>query len=318
MEQNKAKALLHYLQQDLCLNKKVIKEMSESKFNPLEIVKAQFSNKSAEKCRDMKISTMIILIIGLIFITAFPYINQRTGSCVQNAEASRYPGFGAALIKAAEENSFYVKDGILVSAESEKVIEEGEWTLVFTPLESDDYLKTHLQIKDGSYIIFSEKTITVSSNETSSTVSGSWSVLPDFSSEQINKARQKKDTMVLYIQALLFTLSTSGVPSAIVMMVLLIALQTVLFIFALSFMLSYSRKSGWDKKNTTKSRGLLSSMKIISSTAFLPCLAVSAVSWYKPSFGISLGWMIYSFILGLRAVTIYLGRVKGRDTRAVV
>lgn len=293
--------------------------MKDRSFNLLEIAKAQFSNRSAEKCKDMKTGTMVIIIIALIFISAFPYINQRVITGLRNSDASEYPGLGSALIKAARESGgFSVKNSELIFRDDEPVYDFGEWKVVFTEKDAEQYFKSCKDFKPYSMIIFSRKSLLINCVETSKTVNASYASFPGFSSEEILKAAKDKESMVLYIRALLFSMSTSQIPSAILMMILLITVQVTLFIFAMSLLLSHSKKNGWDKKDSAVRYGFMSSAKIITAVAVLPCFVVSGVSYFNPSFGLSLGWVLYSFILGLRVVIIYISRVKGRDTRPVV
>lgn len=291
----------------------------KSRFNVLDLVKAQVSNKSAEKCKEMKTGWMIFIIIALIFITAFPYINQRVGAGLRNSEASQYPGLGSALINAAKDcGGFTVENGELVCATPEQKFTSGQWIIVFTEGDAEKTLGKDLRLQNQSSIIFAKKTLLINCPETKMVLNGSYTSFPDFSSEQILKASKKTDTMVTYIQALLFSLSTAQIPAAILMMVILISFQTVLFIVAMAFLLSHSKRSGWDKQDTAKKYGFVSSMKMMTAVAILPAFLVSGISYFNPSFGLSLGWMIYSFVLGIRAVVIYISRVKGRDTRPVV
>lgn len=291
----------------------------KSRFNVLDLFKAQVSNKSAEKCKDMKTWAMVVIIIAIIFVTAFPYINQRVGSGLRSCDASQYPGLGSALISAAKNSGgFHVENGELVCNVPEQTFTDGNWEIVFTEDDSESTLGKRKELQASSSIIFGKTTLLINCPETKMVLNGSYKSFPDFSSEQILQASKKTTTMVTYIQALLFTLSNSQVPAAILMMLLLITMQTVLFIFAMAFLLSHSKRSGWDKQDTAKKYGFLSSAKIMTSVAILPALIVSGFSYYNPSFGLSLGWIIYSFVLGLRAILIYFSRVKGRDTRPVV
>lgn len=291
----------------------------KSRFDVLDLVKAQVSNKSAERCKDMKTVLMILIIIGIIFITAFPYVNQRVGAGLRNSDASKYPGLGSALISAAKNSSgFHVENDELVCEVPEQRFTDDRWVIVFTQDDAEKVLGKNNDLQLSSSIIFGKTTLLINCPENKMVLNGSYKTFPDFSSEQILKASKNTDTMVLYIQAMLFTLSNAQVPAAILMMILLISLQTVLFIFAMAFLLSYSKRNGWDKQGAYKKYGFVSSAKIMTSVAILPALIVSGFSYYNPSFGLSLGWIIYSFILGLRAITIYFSRVRGRDTRPVV
>lgn len=291
----------------------------KSRFNVLDLVKAQVSNKSAENCKDMKSGVMVLIIIAIIFITAFPYINQRVASGLRNSDASQYPGLGSALISAAKNGGgFHIENDELVCNVPEQKFTDGKWEIVFTENDAENTLGKYKDLQLSSSIIFGKTTLLINCPETKMVLNGSYKTFPDFSSEQILQAANKTDTMVLYVQALLFTMSNAQVPAAILMMVLLISMQTILFIFAMAFLLSHSKRSGWDKQDTGKKYGFLSSAKVITSVAILPALIVSGFSYYNPSFGLSLGWIIYSFVLGLRAILIYFSRVKGRDTRPVV
>lgn len=293
--------------------------MNNRSFSLLEIVKAQISNKNAENCKNMKNATMIIILIVLIFVGAFPYVNQRVGAGLRNSDASQYPGLGSVLINTAKHSGgFFVENYELFWDKGEQVFDEGDWKVVFTTKDAEQYLSSHKELKSVSTIIFSKKSLLISCPATEKTVNGMYSACPDFSSQQILEASKSTETMVTYIQALLFALCTAQIPSAILMMILLIAVQTVLFIFAMGFLLSHSKRNAWDKKESSRTYGLLSSIKIMTSIAILPCFFVSGYSYFNPSFGLSLGWILYSFILGLRAVTIYITRIKGRDTRPVV
>lgn len=293
--------------------------MNTKSFNLLSIIKAQVSNKEAENCKNMKNRTMIIIIIALIFISAFPYINQRVGAGLRNSNASEYPGFGAALIKSARNSGgFYIENNELNCNEFGKTYDFGEWKSVFTETDAEHYLSSHKELNLCSVIIFSKKSLLISCPSTGKVINSEYSSFKDFSSEEILKASKDTDSMILYIQALLFTMCTAQIPAAILMMILLISVQVVLFIFAMAFLLSRSKKNGWDKKDTSQQYGFISSAKVITSVAIFPCLFVSGLSYFNPSFGLSLGWILYSFVLGLRAVTIYISRVKDKDTRAVV
>lgn len=293
--------------------------MENRSFNLLEIIKAQISNKNAENCKNMKIRTMVIILIALVFISAFPYVNQRVGAGLRNSDASQYPGLGSVLINAAKKSGgFYVENNELVFPNGDQVFEEGQWKVVFTQVDAEMYLSNHPELSSVSSIIFSKKSLLINCPETQKQINSVYTAFPDFSSEQILQAAKKTDTMVVYIQALLFSMCTAQVPSAILMMVLLMAVQTVLFIFAMAFLLSHSKRNGWDKKDTSRKFGFLSCIKIMTSVAIFPCVFVSGISYFNPSFGLSLGWILYSFILGLRAITIYITRVRGKDTRQVV
>ena len=293
--------------------------MKKNTFNPLDIIKAQVSNKSAENCKDMKKSSLVVILIALIFVTAFPYVRQRVATGLTNSDASQYPGLGAALIKAAKVNSnFYVEGDELNADFSIDNTKLDDWTIVFTETKTDDYLLRDKSLNNCNVLIFGKSSILINCVTTGKKLSSTYKVIPDFSAEQIIKASKDTDTMVVYIQALLFSMSTGDIPSAIIMMILLITLQTLLFIVAISLFLSYSKKQSYDKKDSAKKYGFVNSLKIVATIAILPCVIVSAISYYYPSFGLSLGWVVYSFVLGLRVVLLYLGRVRVRDTRPVV
>lgn len=281
----------------------------------LEIVKAQVSNKSADTCADISIGHMITIVIACIFILSYPFINQRVKQSVAMSDPRLYPGLGGVFQKLAnQEGSFTVKDDMMFF--SFNMIERQElngWIVIFSKQDPKKLLENEATASYQPVIIFGEKELYISQPQHGFKLSSSYKPLGFFSSSEIKKITNNKSDMILYVKAFLNSASNSEVPNAIFTMLLVVALQYLLLVVVISALLCFSKIKAIDNTRLEKVSHFFPSLKIVSTISFLPAIIVALISYFNSSFGMSLGWVIFSLILGVRAIVIYMQRIKSKS-----
>lgn len=281
----------------------------------LEIMKAQVSNKSADTCADISIGHFLFIIIACIFILSYPFINQRVKQSVSMSDARLYPGLGGVFQKlASQDGSFSVKDDELFF--SFNMIERQElngWIVIFSKEDPKKILENEKTASYQPVIIFAEKELYISQPQHGFKLSSSYKPLGFFSSSEIKKITNNKSEMILYVKAFLNSASNSEVPHAIFTMLLVVALQYLLLVFVIAALLCFSKIKAIPNTRLEKISHLWPSLRIVATISFLPSIVVAIISYFNSSFGMSLGWVIFSLILGVRAIVIYMQRIKSKS-----
>ncbi|MBP7478827.1 MAG: hypothetical protein KA785_00120 [Spirochaetaceae bacterium] len=288
--------------------------MKKDRVPPLTIIAAQISNDAAEKASGISIVLLIILMIFSVCVLSYSFIAQRVTQSLGMADAALYPGFGAALkALGSQSGSFQVNGGVLeISDDFPRRLESSGWIILSGSEHPSDALEAE---KSGSYMpvfVLGVNGLIISQPLYSVRLSAPWKTLGLFSSAEIKKASVNTDSFVTYIQAFLFSASTAEVPSAILTLLLLMTVQYLFFILVASFLLSISHIRSMKGTSYEKRTSFLSSIKILSVVGILPALIVALTAAINPSFGITFGWILYSLVTGIRAVSIYMKRMKSR------
>lgn len=288
--------------------------MKKDRVPPVTIFAAQISNDAAEKCSGISFLLLVVLMVFSICVLSYSFIAQRVTQSLGMADASLYPGLGSALKELAKQKgSFRVNGDILeLSQDFPPRIETSGWIILSGFEHPDDALTAEKSASYMPVLVLGTQGLIISQPLYSVKLSASWRTLGLFSSADIKKVSGNTDSFVTYIQAFLFSASTSEVPSAIVTLLLLMGVQYLFFILVAALLLSISHMRAMKGTFYEKKTSFFSSLKILTVVGILPSLAVAITAGISPSFGISFGWILYSLITGIRAVSIYMKRMKSR------
>ncbi len=288
--------------------------MKKDKVSPFTILAAQISNDAAEKCSGISIVLLLVIVIFSACVLSYSFIAQRVSQSLTMADATLYPGLGAALKHlGSQSGSFHVNgDTLVISDDFPRRLESSGWIIVIGSEHPSEALEAE---KSSSYmpvLVLGTNSLIINQPIFSVRLSAPWKTLGLFSSMDIKRASVNTEGFVTYIQAFLFSAATAEVPSAIVTLLLLMTVQYLFFVLVASLLLSFSQIRAMKGTTYEKRTSFLSSIKILVVVGIVPALVVALVSTINPSFGISFGWILYSLITGIRAVSIYMRRMKSK------
>ncbi|OJF76180.1 MAG: hypothetical protein BKP49_08520 [Treponema sp. CETP13] len=284
------------------------------KTSPVEIFKAQYSNKAAEKCFGISNFSFVILLIVSIMLLSFSFVMSRVQQGLILSSPNLYPGFGGVLQDMAKQTGdFSVDDGELnVSFNYPRRLESNGWLVVVT----DDAPALVLdEEKTGAYqpmFILGESSFVISQPATNTSLEGAYRFLGFFSSTEIRKIVNNVNDMVTYTKAFLFASATGEIPSSIISMILLMGVQYVFFIFISGLLLTTSHRSAIKGTEFWQKTKLLPSIKIMTVLGFAPSFLLALVSHFNPTMGVTFGWLLFSIITSVRAVYLYVKRMKAK------
>lgn len=286
----------------------------------LEIFKAQVSNKSAEACANISIWQLIFLIISSIFIISYPFINQRVKQSVTMSDARLYPGLGGVLQDIGKlDATFSVNAGsdneykLMYSFNMPERFESNGWIVRFTKKSAEEVLTEEKTAAYQPVIIFSEDGLLINQPQHQIKLSTKYNALGFFSASELRKVIGNKAEMITFTKSFLFSAAVAGTPIAILQMVGLMALQYAFYVVVAAFLLSMSRLRAMKGTNLERISKFLPSVKIVATLGFLPSIIVALLSYFNSSFGMSLGWVVFCLIVGVRTMIIYMKRVRSKS-----
>ncbi len=277
------------------------------------LIKAQVSNKEAEKLGEKNGIFFILLFVFIISLLAFPFIRQRTVQSVYFADASNYAGFGAVIKALGElEGDFHVEgDKLYMDKSLPERMSVHDWLILFDREGSAD--ESFVKKLNVSALVLKRDEMLISVPAKDIDIKSTYANISLFSRDEIRKVSFSADALILYVQGLLFAFATQGTSSAIVTMTLLMAVQYVSFVLVVSLLLSVSMIKTNKNSNLRKLYCFTSSFKIVTGCSLLPAIIICMVGIIRPSVAISYGWLLFSFATGVRLVTIYLQRLKPKS-----
>ncbi|HOS31417.1 MAG TPA: hypothetical protein PLR39_11440 [Treponemataceae bacterium] len=288
--------------------------MKKDRVSPLTIIAAQISNDAAEKSSGISIVLLLVLMVFSVCILSYSFIAQRVTQSLGMADAALYPGLGAVFKTLASQNGTFKVNGdrLEFSSDFPPRLESSGWIILSGSEHPSEALESEKSASYMPVLVLGLNGLIISQPLYSVRLSAPWKTLGLFSSDEIKKVSVHTDSFVTYIQALLFSAATAEVPSAILTLILLMSVQYLFFILVASLLLSISHIRSMKGTSYEKRTSILSSIKILTVVGILPALAVALTAAINPSFGITFGWIIYSLITGIRAVSIYMKRMKSR------
>lgn len=277
------------------------------------ILKAQISNKDAEKLGEKKGIYFVLLFALILSLLTFPFIRQRTVQSLYYADASNYSGFGAVMKTLGNlEGDFHVEnDKLYMESTLPERMNVSDWLILFD--RNDNVEESFIKKLKVSALVLKRDEILISVPSKDIDIKSGYSNLSLFSRDEIRKASNSKQNLVLYIQGFLFAFATQGTSSAIVTMMLLMAVQYISFVLVVSVLFTASNIKSAVKAEHHIMYYFASSLKIITGCSLLPAVLICIAGIIKPSVAITYGWLLFSFATGLRLVVLYLQRLKPKS-----
>ena len=230
---------------------------------------------------------------------------SRYSICVENGQSSHYPGLGSAWLAVAHEGEGVAfQQGQLVKTPQtpDKVTFNG-WTIAFGKAASDKLTPP--------YLAFADRRVLIESG--GSTVNGPAEVLDGIDQKGLLKLSQNFDAFTNFVKGSLYALSTVEVPGAFLSIFALMLLQNLIFVLILGMFLAMSGlRIGWRNPDERRRVGYWPSLKTVACVSAGPGLVAAIFGGVVPQWGMAVGMVAYSLLLGLRVILVYMSRFKNK------
>ncbi len=225
--------------------------------------------------------------------------------CVENAQSTHYPGLGSAWLAVAHEGTgFQFLKGHFVKAEQtpDQVSFNG-WTIVFGKAPHEKLKPPYLEFADQRVLIQSG----------TYEVNGPAEVLDGIDQKGLLQLSQNFDAFTNFVKGSLYALSTVEVPGAFLSIFALMLLQNLIFVLILGMFLAMSGlRIGWQTPNERRKVGYWPSLKTVACVSAGPGLVAAIFGGFVPQWGMAVGMVAYSLLLGLRVIMVYMSRFKNK------
>lgn len=278
-----------------------------------DILAAQISNKNAEKLSSHNMTVFAVLLVFSVSLLSFPFVRQRLLQGLYFSRAENYAGLGGVFqTLSRQEADFHVEGTKLIMDENlPEFLECSGWFVFFDRDNIVDEAAV-LELSKPAMVIKQDEML-INVPPANIDIKSSYGNLGLFSRDKIRQACSSTDSLILYIQGFLFAFATQGTGTAIITMILLMAVQYVLFALVAGFLLSLSAIRSVSKQQSGKLKAFAGSLKIVTGCSVLPAFVICFAGLFRADLVISYGWLAFSFATGLRLVTIYLQRVKPKS-----
>ena len=271
----------------------------------ISLVKGQFINRDAEDCGKFPGAVSVLLLILSSLMMAFPFMYSRYAESVSRGQAEHYPGLGAAwLALAGEGGDFHIENGTFIpDPKAPKALNFAGWTIFLDGIPSKEVKAPFLAFVKGRVLIHSGDF----------GVNAPLSVLNGINGPALQKLSHNFDGFTTFVKGSLFSLSTAEVPGAFIQIIGLMFLQNFIFVLVLGMFLAMSGlRIAYQTPGARRAVGYWSSLKTVAALTLGPALAAALVGGFFPTWGIAIVMMVYSLLLGVRVIVVYMGRFKNK------
>ncbi|NNM68007.1 MAG: hypothetical protein HKM06_08365 [Spirochaetales bacterium] len=269
------------------------------------LVQGQFINRSAEDCGKFPGAVSVLLLILSSLMMAFPFMYSRYTESVNNGQAQHYRGLGSAwLALAGEGGNFKIENGAFVpDPRAPKLLKIAGWTVFLGEAPSKE--------EASPFLAFVKDRVLIHSGDYG--VNGPLSVLNGINGPALEKLEQNFDGFTAFVKGSLFSLSTAEVPGAFVQIIGLMFLQNFIFVLILGMFLAMSGlRIAYQTPGSRRAVGYWASLKTVAALTVGPSLVAALVGGFFPTWGIAIVMMVYSLLLGVRVILVYMGRFKNK------
>jgi hypothetical protein len=271
----------------------------------ITLVKGQFINRSAEECGKFPGAVSVLLLILSSLMMAFPFMYSRYTESVNNGQATHYRGLGSAWLALANEGgAFRIEKGSFIpDSQAPRSLKFAGWTVFLGDVPAKE--------ETGPFLAFVKGRVLVHSGDFG--VNGPLSVLNGINGPALEKLSHNFDGFTAFVKGSLFSLSTAEVPGAFLQIIGLMFLQNFIFVLVLGMFLAMSGlRIAYQTPGSSRAVGYWSSLKTVAALTVGPALVAALVGGFFPTWGIAIVMMVYSLLLGVRVILVYMGRFKNK------
>lgn len=240
-------------------------------------------------------------------MTAFPFVYGRFTKAWDGGQAIHYPGLGTAWQAAVRQGGEFQfeKGTVVLSGTPPTALSAGAWTVVFDP-------KTEMKSSpDHPYLKFAGERVIVECGNYH--VDGPARVFEGLKASELKLLSDDREKFASFVRGSLFALATAESPGAFTSVIGLMFLQNLLFMSVLGLLLAASGLPiAGSEPGSQRKVGFWASVKTVAAISLGPAFLTALIGLINPDWGVMIGMMAYSLLLGIRVILVYMARFRNK------
>jgi len=280
---------------------------------PLTLLVGQLRNREAEALGRFPWWGAALAVVLAAVLAAFPFINDKFTTAVRSTNPGLYPGLTEVFATMGDRGWVLKVEGgrLTAGAGVPGRTKVGAWLVVVEPAGGGVPGLEQAVAADGSVqkvAFFGTTRWGLLDGSTEARFDGTWTKLEGFTTADLGKVPAAK-----LLPIILFAGATGDVVPAMAATFLLMFVQVVFLTVVLGFLLSLSKvQIAGTPLGARRGAGFAASLKATALLTPGPALLVAVALSFFPGAS-ALSWVVYTLLLGLRIVVLYMGRFSARS-----